>query len=398
MIMHTPSSALRLLAKSLLFCSLACTSVFESRAYADDATETLTACERSFGRLATSRLRVDSTRFARSPAVDGESQLTNSSAIVIRDKERWKVEREDGFRAIKGGRVEDLGERTTDFAVADNVLRAVRESPSADNEETGGAVSIQAKLSTAASLEEVLSAIQEASLIYGYLSGKVDHRLTSMFAAGNARFQGREAVNGHSTVKLAFSDAHGKHTLWLDPNAGYLPRRVLIQKESQHLLDGRKISSMEPFGATGTLWPAGRLTSFNDEIDSVDIDRVDEVPVISAFEQRTTYTFEDDKFVVLRDVVDVSDIQIGESAAIADEEFLLTMDIPEGIPVNVVDAPNISYAWSDGELVRTYDESAARGVARLFGRPFGWMKITLLLVTAVSVIALAVWMYRRRTS
>ena len=85
-----------------------------------------------------------------------------------------------------------------------------------------------------------------------------------------------EVVDNMQCVVIQGTSGYGSYTLWLDPNAGYLPRRVLVTKQKDHFWSEVKIADRSPFSN-------GKLKDVAYRLDSVEIEEVDGQHVITSF-------------------------------------------------------------------------------------------------------------------
>jgi len=170
-----------------------------------------------------------------------------------------------------------------------------------------------------------------------------------------------ELVAGHKTRVLKSTGRFGEHNVWLDPEFGFLPRQVVINKQSGHLFNAIQLgveqdpSARVPAGARlppGTkIQPKYTIEKSESRLDNIDLAKSADRFVITGFDYVQKQTF---KFA---DRVEQKKLKIEYRAQIVDfqadawspKAFETTVAIPNGTPVGSPD-PGQTFVWMDGRI------------------------------------------------
>ena len=104
-----------------------------------------------------------------------------------------------------------------------------------------------------------------------------------------------------------------------------------------------------------------------------------------------------DRTVVEQSISNLSDIAL--NVEFGSDAFDVSHQVPEGLAVNVKDAPTIDFRWEDGSLSKITDPNAVGLLDRLTFRGGAGSRATLLIVFNVLFLALlgGVLFVRRRS-
>jgi hypothetical protein len=91
-----------------------------------------------------------------------------------------------------------------------------------------------------------------------------------------------ETVDGHRTYVLRADTEGGDYTVWVDPESGYLPRRIRVHKQADDMLFGRPVSYISEQRLNAGL-PVMQKKSWTYLLDSVKVKRIGEHRVITGF-------------------------------------------------------------------------------------------------------------------
>jgi len=154
-----------------------------------------------------------------------------------------------------------------------------------------------------------------------------------------------EEVDGHLTYVLEAQGKYGKIMLWLDPNAGYNPRRVTVYKSGEDLLYGKPLSSVR----SNKPEVAGKqLKDYSVVVDSVKIEDINGVFIMTAGNMTVTQIYTDGYRITSACDFRFSNINLNPdfNALKAFE-----INVPDGTPVTDVDFPGGSFEVRQGKIV-----------------------------------------------
>ena len=170
-----------------------------------------------------------------------------------------------------------------------------------------------------------------------------------------------ELVAGHKTRVLTSTGRFGEHKVWLDPEFGFLPRQVVVSKQSGHLFNAIQLgveqdpSARVPAAARlppGTkIRPKYTIEKSESRLDNIELAKSEDRFVITGFDYVQEQTF---KFA---DRVEQRKLKTEYRAQIVDLQadgwppnaFETTVAIPNGTPVSSPD-PGQSFVWMNGRI------------------------------------------------
>jgi hypothetical protein len=149
--------------------------------------------------------------------------------------------------------------------------------------------------------------------------------------------------------------SHGKfgtHTLWLDPEFGFLPRQIVVNKQGGHLFNEIQLGVEQSQSAPLSAAPANyTIEEARDRIDSVQLGERQGHFVITAFDhlhERTVKHADSTKHRKHRIEYRTQTIDFEQEAWPANA-FQFAIDIPNGTRVRSSDQTK-SYVWRDGMI------------------------------------------------
>ena len=238
--------------------------------------------------------------------------------------------------------------------------------------------------------------LYSAKVIFGYLDLGGREFLPDILEGGGVtgtRVSSDSGTQGQ-VVQLESNGPYGKHTVWIDPAAGYLPTRIEVVKQGPHVMNGTKISSQKRRPNDGDIWPNQKLIRYRQRIENIVTQTVDDHPLIAGFTMTQVYEYDQGDSLTWTHRVAIQDVRTSldwDDASL----FQPTIEIPDGTRVYVNDSRNIDYIWSGGEIV--LDPSLERAVARRMHR---YMTKSRKWLVAANIVALLVfgtiWAVRRK--
>lgn len=241
--------------------------------------------------------------------------------------------------------------------------------------------------------------LEQGAFMFGYLSVDRNTRLSHVIEESRPRIVSGpgEGLSNQNTVLVESRGKYGRHRVWFDPSAGYLPRRVEVQKSGADIFGTKTVAELGPHHFPDSFWPDLAVEKVDILISDVDITKVNDEFVTAGFTYTLTRHHAGGATAAERTEIRITDIDLNPTYDASD--FKITVPIPNGTYVQMRGVPQIGYEWRDGQVVKSLDESAAHALAgQTFSASEGTGRTTLLLVGAALVgallVAVAVWSRR----
>jgi hypothetical protein len=186
-------------------------------------------------------------------------------------------------------------------------------------------------------------------LLEGY---SIDGRITDILRmATNTRIlDQREEVDGHTCFVLTGSRSpFGRYTLWCDPNCGYMPRKILIEKSGDDTVGGRRIANMR------YVTEGNRPVNLSKLVYTVDSMRFQQfgaafLPIECRMTTRHEYV--DGNWHVMDDTCKREKVELKP-----DLKGAFQPNLPNGFRLTNLETPNAPYEWRDGRPMPLPNES-----------------------------------------
>ncbi len=202
--------------------------------------------------------------------------------------------------------------------------------------------------------------IGPSAVLDGHISGCNDLSIPEILReATNMRLRDTEEnIDGHDTYVLEAETKYGKHTLWIDSDAGFNPRRITVQKKIGDLYGKLPIGASPPplEGGVSSSSPWLATIKWKVEVD-IQIENISGVfaPVTAKVRQYREY--ENGQFIeansnVKREAIDF-DPDFEAMGAFA-------IDAPNGTRVTYDDARammGVKYEWFNGKVRARVDDT-----------------------------------------
>ncbi|NLZ03575.1 MAG: hypothetical protein GXY19_00185 [Phycisphaerae bacterium] len=257
--------------------------------------------------------------------------------------------------SVDGGQT--FRSRARKFVLRENEPEAMVYDYPRENRETG-------RVNIFSNVDELRSTIHvdigSSAVFDGHLSGCNNLTIPEVLReATSLRLRdAMESVDGHDTCVLEAATKYGKHSLWLDPDAGFNPRRITVQKEVGDLDGDRRLGTPPPRLPEGVESAVPRIAVVKVEmtVESIEIANISGVFVPVAAEISTREQYEDGQFMESTSVVKRSAIDFTP-----DFETLraFVLDVPDGTPVAYQDARSrmgVKYEWFEGRPKAQVDQ------------------------------------------
>ncbi len=227
--------------------------------------------------------------------------------------------------------------------------------------------------------------------IFGYVHFDGTSRLSKVLADSEVRVVDTSASDGagHRAVLVESRGKFGRHRVWFDPGAGYLPRRVEVEKTGSDVFGTNTVAKLGPHGFPDSFWPDLSVDRVLIAITDVDIRRIENAFAIVGFTYTLTRRHAGGVSASERTIIRVDDLDLNPPYDPSD--FQVTVPIPNGTNVYMHGVPQIVYEWRDGEVVKSADQSA---VHTLMGHKFagsaspGWGTALFAAATIVGAVLL----------
>jgi hypothetical protein len=167
-----------------------------------------------------------------------------------------------------------------------------------------------------------------------------------------------EIVDGHKTYVLEAENQYGKQILWIDPEFGCNPRRIIMHTEADDLhADDKPLGispSKSPDGITKTPWVAKYLEEII--VESIEIDNINGVFLPTSAVILSTTTYSTGEVTKIRATHKRTNTNLNPDF---DAMGAFELDIPDGVPVffyGTREGSGIQYEWFDGKPRINIDE------------------------------------------
>jgi hypothetical protein len=200
--------------------------------------------------------------------------------------------------------------------------------------------------------------------LYGILPGDGGTSLVDILrAAPNVDDVPTEVIGGQTTYRIDTQGPWGRHSVWLDPQSGFLPRRIQVLKRGSDRVNDRSVTAMKASGVEGGLYPNRDIKEISQNIDSIKIENSEGHHAITGFTSTVRYLYVDDSTLELRSVLSVDEIDF--NPAVSSETFQVSLSIPNGTPVIAVGSPQIQLEWYHGEIQTKFDKRIVHNLTDL---------------------------------
>jgi hypothetical protein len=227
-------------------------------------------------------------------------------------------------------------------------------------------------------------------------------RLSKVMVDSEARVTDQDARVGgdQHAVVVESRGAYGRHRAWFDPDAGFLPRLVEVEKAGSDIFGTTTVAALRIEAPLNTFWPGGVIERVVENIANVEIKEFDSAFIPVAFDFTQTRCYADGTSATQRTEFRVSDVDFDPTYAPSD--FKVTVAIPDGTPVAMLGVPQILYEWRDGGITKLVDQRAAWALAgQRFSDASANSTVPILVAAALcaaALIAFAVFLKRRRSA
>jgi len=180
-----------------------------------------------------------------------------------------------------------------------------------------------------------------------------------------------EIIDGYATYVLEADNKYGQHILWIDPEYGFNPRRMVIRKAIGDFYNKTKLGDtpppLSPKLNLAIPWCAKVRTELT--VDSIKIEKSGEVFVPVSAKVVEHMDYENGQFTEWISTYRRTNINFNPDFDAMMEAFLA--DIPEGTPVFFQDERGLSgvrYEWFNGKVRAKVDEAFLDGLDNQIGQ------------------------------
>jgi hypothetical protein len=352
---------------------------FARRATADSVTpeNALKAYEVALSRLACVRFDANVKRHGTTQR--GGSYDAEDSWRVLRDRNRWKLSCEETTTIITR-----KGKRSSHQEAYECVVPGAKEYSDLrirKDAKSGKIGYLVANLSRTTEEEQrEIAAEDDFMLVFGYLQGNGKMMYLPDILKRLDLQTSQDVLEGRQVVLLTGKGPFGAYELWLDPDYGFLPRRIRVRKGASDFAGERRLSS----------YPG--LREMRTDVEVSRLEKIGDAAIIADFtiDDRTIY---EDRQVKSHATCALSNIDLSPDVS-SQEAFQVSLDIPNGAEVQVDDALTIRHVWENGHIVKWVDNELSKELSghSFLGGPGsvrGWMLIFSIVLFAV-VLALLI--------
>jgi len=309
-------------------------------AQAPSPNELLRAYEQSLQRMA--HIRFGAAVTSGWQDRDGIKGKSESVWKVLRDNARWRlsyqrtttITSQDGSVSTEHSAYECLVPPTDGFAD----LRIQLDAP------TGKVNYLVANRKPNPQQADVW-AEDDFMLVFGHLQGNGRMMYLPAILRESNLTTSEQALQGEKVFVLRGKGRFGAYSLWLDPKHGSLPRRISVRKTVSDYAGDHQLSSFRGVREMKADVEVSRLEQFGD------VHLMTEFAIL----YQTVYN---DRTADSRTMCRLSNIDL--SPTVSSDSFRLSVDIPNGTPVQVDDARAIEYVWEDGRILKLVDTEYAK--------------------------------------
>ncbi len=232
---------------------------------------------------------------------------------------------------------------------------------------------------------------QYCPVLNGYLEQNGRSGLVALLRKGNPILS-KTKLNGTDVVRLDGRTEWGKLSVWLDPNRGYAPLRIVQSKGvDDFIVPGKSIGSTDwgkEFAA-----PVAKKIGIDYAVD-VDYGPGTDVGPTMTMRAVQTDRYENAQKRTIVDDIKVTNLDLGP---IPEREFALTTPVPNKTYVNVENHSNLLYEWRDGQIVKIGIAEPVEAPAVVASRPlWRWLVGSVLLVAALVIAWLLYGKFRHQ--
>jgi hypothetical protein len=200
----------------------------------------------------------------------------------------------------------------------------------------------------------------DSSEMWGFVLGTSASPLTTVLAQATTLSTTSEQTGGRQTHVITAKTPYGTHIIWLDADAGYLPRRIGIHKDATDLEDKLPLGSppLKSLPNSVHIYPnvAAESWDFTVEIENA---RLSDVFVPASATSTESRAFVDGQIATRKAVCTREGIDLNPDFAAL---HAFTLDVPDGtrvIPMEKEKPEDQNYEWRHGHVVEAQ---------RLYGR------------------------------
>lgn len=381
---------------------------------ADPAAEVFDRYEASLRRMGKLRFSVHATSYFVGGPFQEETVVRKADWRCVRDVGRWKIDCRQTFTFRHNGELlhgvehrQDLGTEAgqvnvwvdDDEKTVDVTARLASEAPAAHSQQE--VLQHSGDLDRFATIPWPLH-LEEGGFLFGYVSMDGAARLSKVMADSMARVTDPESRVGQDedAVVAESRGPYGRHRVWFDPDAGFLPRRVEVEKAGSDIFGNTTVAALRMRAPLNTFWPDGAIERVIENIENVEIEQFDSAFIPVAFVFTQTRCYAGAASATQRTEFRVSDVDFDPTYAPSD--FKITVAIPDGTPVAMRGVPQILYEWRDGRITKLVDQKAAWALAgQRFSDDSANSNVPILVAAVLFVAALigcAAFLKRRRSA
>jgi hypothetical protein len=364
---------------SVLLVNALASSVLADALSAERVEQVVARFARAFDPLGQARFTIRHEGFMDGGRFERETRTLDAIEHVVFDRRsgRWSVHTEGTTTFWHKGKL--LSQRIANQYVTlpEAVIYAQRD---------GESLIVSATLNRAKA-DPPIDYLYGSAIFYGYIlsdygRGLIDILRESSPTAETATFDGREVV------LLQARGSHGERRLWLSPDQNYLPLKITMAK-SQNNIHGTKTVGSTQMGGN---YPELYLKSISLTIEPIEVRRIDNAYIPWSVSQAFEYRYVDGSMVTNRSVHRIENLQLNPDFSSPDV-FKVAIEIPNGTPVDVTEAPNINHLWENGRIVKGIDPkvmAALEGVEYVGESSTSWRTWLVLGFALVAIVAVVV--------
>ena len=272
---------------------------------------------------------------------------------------------------VDGARIEWLGRRTYDDAKGNVESESAIETVFTESQcmrasgKPGGPYRLARIYNSPAKRERIRQMLLEEPKLGGPMDGRVfgegDNSVADLLIAAEdlSVEAGLKDVNGVACYLVKGTTEYGMVKVWVAPEKGHVAMKYAIEKSAEDRFNDSFVKELN----SGV--PGSGISRWSTVLDSVDVSEVDGVFIPVSAHLCQTITLDTGRKVEFHYQCKREDIQLSPDFAALGA---FQIDLPNGTPVAIDEAPAIRFLWQDGLPVVVVDSSVLDGIDESLAR------------------------------
>lgn len=206
--------------------------------------------------------------------------------------------------------------------------------------------------------------IDSGRFLDGYTPGHPSFSIPEAMREGGLRLRDEmEVVDGHKTYVLEAKNQYGEKILWIDPEFGFNPRRIIMRRTANTMYDEETLRRGPDPLPPGSISrePVSLISLEEIKLESIEIEKLGDafVPKMSTITVSTSYANgESTKSIAQYNRKNM------DLTPDFDSMGAFILDVPDGTPIDYLDSirDTIHYEWRGGKVLLYIDDLAMEAI------------------------------------